>query len=181
MFVCNFKLNKNFLSKLFLFIIFAIVIIILGITIYRLCNFSTLDTVKDEIKHENVQVLTANNYTNVLKTVHDNLDEYIGKRISFTGYVYRVYDLKQTEFVLARNMVISSDYQTLVVGFLCNYENALNYSDDTWVNITGKITKGNYHGEIPIIQIENIEIAEKPNDEYVYPPDDSFVPTNAII
>lgn len=181
MFVCNFKLNKNFLSKIFLFIIFAIAFIILGITIYRLCNFETLDTIKDEIKHENVQVLTASNYTNVLKTVHDNLDKYVGERISFTGYVYRVYDLKQTEFVLARNMIISSDYQTLVVGFLCNYENALNYSDNTWVTITGKITKGDYHGEIPVIQIEKIENTEKPNDEYVYPPDDSFVPTSNIL
>lgn len=181
MFVCNFKLNKNFILKLFLFIIFLTAFIILGITLYRLCNFQSLDTVKDEIKYENAQLLTANNYTNVLKTVHDNLDNYIGQKITFTGYVYRVYDLKQTQFVLARNMVVSSDYQTLVVGFLCNYENALNYSDDTWITITGKITKGDYHGEIPVIEIEKIEKAEKPNDEYVYPPDDSFVPTSSIL
>lgn len=181
MFVCNFKLNKNFMFKLFLSTIFIIAFIILGITLYRLCNFQTLDTVKDEIKYENVQLLNSSNYTNVLKTVHDNLDDYIGQRISFTGYVYRVYDLKQTEFVLARNMIISSDHQTLVVGFLCNYENALNYSDDTWITITGKITKGDYHGEIPVIEIEKIEKSEKPNDEYVYPPDNSFVPTNSIL
>lgn len=181
MFVCNFKLSKNSLSKIFLTIIFAVAFVILGITIYRLCNFKTLDTVKDEIKYDNVQVLTANNYTNVLKAVHDNLDNYIGQQISFTGYVYRVYDLKQTEFVLARNMVISSDFQTLVVGFLCNYENALNYSDNTWVTITGKITKGDYHGEIPVIEIQKIEKCNKPNDEYVYPPDDSYVPTSAIL
>ena len=181
MFVCNFKLNKNFMFKLFLVVIFIIAFVILGITLYRLCNFQTLDTVQDKIKYENSQLLTANNYTNVLKTVHDNLDDYIGQRISFTGYVYRVYDLKQTEFVLARNMIISSDRQTLVVGFLCNYENALNYSDDTWVTVTGKITKGDYHGEIPVIEIEKIEKAQKPNDEYVYPPDDSFVPTSTIL
>ena len=181
MFVCNFKLNKSSISKIFLFIMFAIVITILGFTIYRLCNFEILDTVKDEINYNNIQVLTASNYTNVLKEVHDNLDKYVGQKIAFTGYIYRVYDLKQSEFVLARNMVISSDYQTLVVGFLCNYENALNYSDNTWVTITGKITKGDYHGEIPVIQIEKIEKCDKPNDEYVYPPDDSFVPTSAIL
>jgi len=156
MFVCNFKVNKSTLFKIFIWVTFIIVALILIFTVYRLFSFNSFDTVDDNIKHEDVNVLTANNYTNVLKTVHDNLDEYIGQKISFTGYVYRVYDLKQTEFVLARDMVISSDYQTLVVGFLCNYENALNFSNGSWVNITGTIKKGNYHGEIPILEIEQI-------------------------
>ena len=136
MFVCNFKVNKNFWYKFFVFIIFVIAIIILGFTIYRLCNFTGSDTINDNFNNQNVQIITATNYTNVLKTVHENINDYIGQRICFTGYVYRVYDLKQNEFVLARNMVISSDFQTLVVGFLCSCDNALNYSDGTWVSIT---------------------------------------------
>ena len=32
-------------------------------------------------------------------------------------------DFKETEFVLARDMIISSDMQTLIVGFLCDYKN----------------------------------------------------------
>lgn len=179
MFVCNLKISKSILSKIFLGIIFLIVAIVLIFTMYRLFHFKTFDTTHDTINQQNV--ITANNYTNVLKTVHDNLSEYVGQKISFTGYVYRVYDLKQTEFVLARDMVISSDFQTLVVGFLCHYENALNFSDGTWVNITATIKKGEYHGEIPILEIEDITKTDKPNDEYVYPPDDGFVPTNAII
>jgi len=181
MFVCNLKINKNTIFKAFVCIIFIIVTLILIFTVYRLFNSNDFNIVNDDIKYEDINVLTANNYTNVLKTVHDNLDEYIGQKISFTGYVYRVYDLKQTEFVLARDMVISSDFQTLVVGFLCNYENALNFSNGTWINITGTIQKGNYHGEIPILEIEQITQTDKPNDEYVYPPDDSFVPTSTIL
>lgn len=179
MFVCNLKISKTMLTKVFLGIIFVIVAIILIFTMYRLFNFKNFDTVHDNFNQQNV--ITSNNYTNVLKTVHDNLGEYIGQKISFTGYVYRVYDLKQTEFVLARDMVISSDFQTLVVGFLCHYENALNFSDGTWITITGTIKKGEYHGEIPILEIESITKTDKPNDEYVYPPDDGFVPTNAIL
>ena len=181
MFVCNLKINKNTIFKAFVCIIFIIVTLILIFTVYRLFNSNDFNIVNDDIKYEDINVLTANNYTNVLKTVHDNLDEYIGQKISFTGYEYRVYDLKQTEFVLARDMVISSDFQTLVVGFLCNYENALNFSNGTWINITGTIQKGNYHGEIPILEIEQITQTDKPNDEYVYPPDDSFVPTSTIL
>ena len=59
-----------------------------------------------------------------------------GQKISFSGYVYRVYDLKENEFILARDMVVTSDFQTVVVGFLCSYKNASSYKNGTWVNIT---------------------------------------------
>lgn len=124
--------------------------------------------------------IQANNYTNILKTVHDNLDEYLGQKISFTGYVYRVYDFTDTQFVLARNMVVSSDNQTVVVGFLCDYKNASEFTDNTWVNITGKITKGDYHGDIPVLEITDIKKCDKPQDELVYPPDNTFIPTSAL-
>lgn len=74
-------------------------------------------------------------------------------------------------------MVISSNLKTLVVGFLCEFENAKSFKDNTWVEITGTITKGSYHEPIPVIQVTEMENIKKPEEYYVYPPDDSFVPT----
>ena len=90
-------------------------------------------------------------------------------------------DFKENQFVLARNMVISSDFQTVVVGFLCEADNAKDFADDTWVEITGEITKGTYHGDMPIIKITDIKNTEKPNEELVYPPDESYIPTSGIL
>ena len=109
--------------------------------------------------------LPTSNYTNVLKAVHDNLDKYIGQEINFSGYVYRVYDLQENQFVLARDMIIGSNFQTLVVGFLCECDNASQLSDNTWVHINGTITKGNYHGDIPILKITKIQKIQKPTDK----------------
>ena len=92
-----------------------------------------------------------------------------------------VLDLQENQFVLARNMIVSSNSQTVVVGFLCECDNAKVFENDTWVNVTGEIVKGNYHGDMPIIKITNIEHTEKPSEEYVYPPDDSYIPTSGII
>lgn len=180
MFICNFKVNSNFWLKALLTMLLLIVLSIVIFSIYKLFSNSSF-TVNDDIDHSQVYCLTSENYTNVLKAVHDNLDDYIGQQISFSGYVYRAYDFDNTQFVLARNMVISSDFQTLIVGFLCHLDSASSYPDGTWVNITGTITKGNYHGEIPIIEIKNIQKIEKPQDEYVYPPDDDFVATSTIL
>lgn len=134
--------------------------------------------IKKILKHI---IFLLGNYTNILKSVHDNPDEYIGQKIKFSGYVYRVIDFTEKEFVLARNMVVSSDFQTVVVGFLCSYDKAQDFEDGTWIEITGTIKKGIYHGEMPVIDIEKIQKIEKPSDEYVYPPDDDYIPTSSFM
>ena len=127
-----------------------------------------------------VQELTVSNYTNVLKTVHDNIDDYVGMRVSFSGYIHRMVDFKDNQFVLARDMVISSDLQTVIVGFLCECDDIKQYADKTCIQIEGEIIKGDYHGDMPILKITKIQKIDKPSDEYVYPPDAAFVPTSAI-
>jgi len=180
MFIFNLKINSNKLGKIFLGILFTIIIIITIFVCYKILGNNSFK-INDNIKVHNVQELTTNNYTNVLQTVHDNLNDYIGLKIKFSGYVYRMIDFKENQFVLARDMVISSDNQTVVVGFLCEHKTAASFNDFCWVAIEGEITKGDYHGEIPIIKITSINQIDKPSDVLVYPPDDSFVPTSTIL
>jgi len=78
-------------------------------------------------------------------------------------------------------MVITPNKQTLIVGFLAQYEDSNKFNEKTWVDVTGTIQKGNYHGEIPVIMIETIKEINKPSDEFVYPPDSDFIPTSALI
>jgi len=180
MFIYNFKLDGNKLGKIFLVVLFILIVIITLIVGYRILGNNFFKT-NDTIKEQDIYEITPANYTNVLKSVHDNLDKYIGQKIKFTGYIYRIIDFKENQFVLARDMVISSDFQTVVVGFLCEYEKATEFEDSCWVVIEGEITKGEYRGEIPIIKIEKIEKTNQPSEEFVYPPDDSFVPTSTIL
>jgi len=177
MFVCNLKFTPKLIFKIVFVIIFIIVIALASISSYKIFHY---EKVNDSLNSPKIANISSNNYTNILKSVHDDLDSYIGQKIHFTGYVYRVYDFNQTQFVLARNMIVSSDNQTVVVGFLCNYKNASEFQDNTWVDITGKITKGDYHGDIPIIEITEMKKIDKPLDEHVYPPDDTYIPTSAL-
>lgn len=179
MFVYNVKFNGKALVKLLFVIVAIAVTIYFVVSAWKIYNNSF--KVKDEIAEPDVMQLTAENYTNILKSVHDDIDSYVGKKICFTGYVYRVLDFKETEFVLARDMIISSDMQTLVVGFLCDCKNAKDFENESWVEITGEIVQGSYHGDMPIIKVKDIKQIEKPKDDiYVYPPDDTYVPTSAI-
>ena len=179
MFVYNVKFNGKKFVKILFVIIAVLITIYFAISAYKI--YSNSFKVKDKIEEPDVINITAKNYTNILKAVHDDTESYIGKKICFTGYVYRVLDFKDTEFVLARDMLISSDMQTLIVGFLCDSKNAKDFVDESWVEITGEITLGTYHGDMPIIQVKEIKQIEKPqSDIYVYPPDDTYVPTSAM-
>ena len=178
MYIYNLKLNGTKLFKIFFTLLVIIAFVLLCICLYKVFHHSKNDSY--ELSIPETSIITSENYTNILKEVHDNLENYIGQKVNITGYVYRLYDFEDTEFVIARNMLISSDNHSLVVGFLCNCKGKVDFKDGDWVNITGTISKGNYHGDIPIIEITQIKACDKPNDEFVYPPDDTYIPTAII-
>lgn len=181
MFVFNLKINGNKTAKILMGVLCIIILIITFIICYRIIFNNYFKTNDDYLSKDTVYTITAQNYTNILQNVHNDIDTYVGQKIKFTGYVYRLYDFNEEQFVLARDMIISSNYQSVIVGFLCECDSAKNYSDNTWVNITGKITKGSYHGDMPIVKVTEIKTTDKPNDEYVYPPDETYIPTNGIV
>lgn len=182
MFVYNVKINGSKVFKIFFIILLLLIICVLGMVMFKIFNGAKNSTGDSSCLPPNgVSTISAKNYTNVLKTVHENIDTYVGKKIHFTGYIYRVLDLTEKQFVLARDMVISSDYQSVIVGFLCEYEKAKEFENNTWVEVTGQITKGDYHGDMPIIKVMDIKKVDKPNEELVYPPDESYIPTSSTL
>ena len=169
MFVYNLNVNKNNLFRIIIISILIFSIVFLGISVYNLYN-KTRFVVSDNIVTSNITQITSDNYTQTLVDVYSNLDSHVGKSFNFTGYVYRLRDFKDSEFVLARDMLINSDSQSVVVGFLCDSDDSKNLKDNQWVNVTGTIIKGYYHDEIPVIDITEIKEAKEPDSPYVYPP-----------
>ena len=180
MFIYNLKIDGTKSFRIIIISIILIATLVLSLSIYNF-YFKSKFVLNDNLPSNSVANIESNEYTNILKQVYDNIDTYIGQSINFTGYVYKIDDFKDTEFVLARDMLINSDSQSVVVGFLCTHENTKNFKQGTWVNVTGTIIKGYYHNEIPVIDINNIEVTEKPEEEYVYPPDNTYIPTSVIL
>lgn len=171
MFIYNIKINNNKIFKIFFITVIILLICIVSIVIFRVFNGASKNH-----KNSEVYQISATNYTNILKAVHDDIDSYVGVKFHFSGYVYRLLDFNENQFVLARNMVISSNFQTVVVGFLCEDENIKNFADNSWVELTGEITKGDYHGDMPIVKVTELKSCDRPNDELVYPPDENYIP-----
>ena len=181
MFVFNLKINKNLLFKTIIAICSIICLGLMAAAIYKIYHLAQESHQDNCLPHKGVAVIDNKNYTNILKMVHDNLDNFIGQEISYTGYVYRVSDIKEDEFILARDMVVSSSpKQTVIVGFLATCKDSNLYENGAWVTVTGTIEKGYYLEEVPILKISEIKRASKPEDAEVPVPDDYYVPTSVI-
>ena len=176
MFVCNIKMNSNTIKIIVVVLVILILIGVFAFVGYRFYSETSKVMVKDEMPSmQNSRIeINSNNYTDILKDSHENIDKYVGKNIKFVGYVYRLYDFNKNQFVLAREMIISSDNQAVVVGFLCDGSDssvdAAGFEDGTWVEVEGVIVKGNYHGEIPVVEVSGMRETDVPCDEFVYPP-----------
>ena len=130
--------------------------------------------------NNSIAVIKPENYTNVLKQVHEDLHTYIGQRISFDGYIYKIQSFNDNQFVLARDMDIGNN-QKLIVGFLCESNKINNFNEYDWVTIAGEITEGNYNNsKIPIIKITEINLSNPPDNKLVPMPSSDFIPTSNI-
>lgn len=178
MFVYNVKLDAKKIVKITFVCLLIGIIIMFLLSLYKI--FSDTFKVRDTLAVPEVSAIEPKNYTNVLKSVYENLDTYIGQRVSFSGYVYRNSDFSKDQFVLARDMVMPNTQNKLIVGFLCSYKKAENFTDGSWVEIVGEITKGNYHGELPLLKVIEIRKVDVPDDELVPPPDSTYIPTSIL-
>lgn len=142
---------------------------ILIVTIACLFTILAIFSLAKQVLSSNYIEITNENYTNVLVDAYDHLTQYIGKNISVTGYVFRLADFGNNEFVIARDMLVDENHSQ-VVGFLCNYNQISQYETNSWVRITGTIEKGHYFGEIPIIRVKSIKKVTTPNEIFVMPP-----------
>ena len=176
MFICNFKINKKKIWKfliILLIILTSLLLIFAVLNIFGSKNYTNASGNKNKISsNSNVIEIKTDEYTNFLKDCHENIDGYIGKSFKITGYVYKLPDFSKSQFVLARTMIIDDRNTAVVVGILCENNSNKEYESGSWLEATGTIKKGNYNGEIPILEINNIKTIKAPEDEFVYMPVD---------
>jgi putative membrane protein len=114
------------------------------------------------------------NYMQVLNEIHNNLDSYEGKSITITGFVYREASFDSKNFVAARMLVNCCAADAEVVGYLCKYNNKLQFPKGQWVKVTGVIDRTEIEHEdkgkktVPVIDVLKVTRISEPDNKYVY-------------
>jgi len=140
-------------------------------------NSSSKDTTSSDATNEGVRlqdgvlIMTDSNFYECMNEIYNDMDKYEGVKIEVIGFVFNDNEeFSDNEFVPARLMMVCCAADMVPVGFLCRYDKASELTADTWVKVIGTIGKTQYEGEtVPYIKAENVEKAEKPVNEYVYP------------
>ena len=94
-------------------------------------------------------------------------EKYEGYTIHIHGTVYRDQFTKENEFAVTRLLMSCCVADLANCGPICRYDNALELTQDTWVNVTGTYHYDNYEGIV--LNVTAIENAEPAEEEYVYP------------
>ncbi len=98
----------------------------------------------------------------------DNQDRYEGKRVSFTGMVYKNSLFQRNDFVPGRRVMTCCADDIAFLGFLCKSREAKRLSNRQWVKVTGIMKyeyRREYKGPGPVLMAESVVLTEKPEPE----------------
>ncbi|GGE59995.1 TIGR03943 family putative permease subunit [Priestia taiwanensis] len=104
-----------------------------------------------------------------LGAISNDIDLFVGKEISFTGFIYRDSNTKDNEIYVARFGMACCVADSIVVGMLGKGDMVANLKNDEWVRVTGKIEKTVQNGlTFPIIDVQEVQEVNMPANPYVY-------------
>ncbi|QHT61092.1 TIGR03943 family protein [Paenibacillus lycopersici] len=97
------------------------------------------------------------------------MDNFLGKKIDISGFVYREPDMKSDQFSISRLVMNCCSADASPYGILVKSPQT-NYKKDTWIHLVGVIGKTNYGGNTILeITAKQATVIEAPKDPYVYP------------
>lgn len=103
------------------------------------------------------------------------MNNFIGKKVEISGFVYREDGMEENQFVVSRFAVQCCSADSAPFGFMVESSLGKNLKKDTWVNVTGTLGTTPYGGnEILKIDATRIQRIEAPASPYVFPDMDYF-------
>lgn len=120
------------------------------------------------LKQDTIEI-TTENYMEVMEAIYDYPDEFVGKTVELTGFVYNDPDNANQQFLFRFGIIHciadSGVYGLLTIG------NQQDFTDNTWVKAKGTL-KISYHSSLkqslPTLELEEFTAIEQPKNPYVY-------------
>ncbi|WP_078428590.1 TIGR03943 family putative permease subunit [Alkalihalobacterium alkalinitrilicum] len=124
----------------------------------------------EEIEEQERIIVTDENYLDIMTVLDIHMDQFIGKEIVITGFVYREPEFEDNQMVVARFAMTCCVADAAVYGTLIETNLAQEYENDTWVHVSGTLDRTEYNGyPIPLIHLREITVIDEPDQPYVFP------------
>ena len=113
--------------------------------------------------------VTTENYMEVMEVIYDYPDQFAGKTIELTGFVYNDPNNKDSQF-LFRFGIIHCIADSGVYGLLTTSA-PQHFDNNTWIHAKGTLSI-EYHKQLkqslPVLHITDCQTITKPSNPYVY-------------
>ncbi|RKP53998.1 TIGR03943 family protein [Cohnella endophytica] len=105
-----------------------------------------------------------------LQAMNTFADNFKGKTIKITGFVYREDGMPESQFIIGRMAMTHCIADISPYGIIVDSPDASQFENDSWITVTGTIDSTTFH-ELKVIKIDvdQIEPAHVSNVPYVYP------------
>ncbi|MDR3564539.1 MAG: TIGR03943 family protein [Negativicutes bacterium] len=115
--------------------------------------------------------VTDRDYAEIIGELQFFSQDYIGKEIQMTGFVFKPPEAANNQFTLVRYVVMCCTADALPYGMLCELKDAAKYKEGTWLTIKGVVQKTKYEDKtVPTLRITSLQQVPEPKEPYVFPP-----------
>lgn len=122
------------------------------------------------VKDDNVAV-TEENYLEVMELIYDYPSEFIGKTITYKGFIFNSSKNKEVNLFVFRFGIIHCVADSGVFGLLTHMPEGRTFKNNDWVELKGTIHSGYYapfKREIPMVDVTKVKQVAEPKNQYVY-------------
>ena len=124
----------------------------------------------EDLLGRNTLTISNENFLDSMLIISAYLDQFQGRRVDFSGFVYHDGTMAENELAVARIAVTCCLADATVYGLLVRLEDGPLPANDAWVRVHGRIASSRFIEEdIPLILAERLETIPPPDQPYVYP------------
>ena len=126
---------------------------------------------KEKYDDKQLIKITDENYLEVMELIYNYPSEFIGKKISYEGFVYKTPDGEKEDNFLFRFGIIHCVADSGVFGLLTHMPEGTNVKNDEWYKVEGTIQSNYYEPfkrDIPVVEVNTLTKIEAPKNQYVY-------------
>ena len=130
-----------------------------------------MNELKEKYGDKQTIEITDENYLEVMELIYNYPSEFIGKKISYEGFVYQTPNDSNADVFLFRFGIIHCVADSGVFGLLTHMPEGVTVKNDEWYKIEGTIQSDYYQPfkrEIPSVVVTNAEKGAAPKNQYVY-------------
>ena len=130
-----------------------------------------MNELKEKYGDKQTIEITDENYLEVMELIYNYPSEFIGKKISYEGFVYQTPNDSNADVFLFRFGIIHCVADSGVFGLLTHMAEGVTVKNDEWYKIEGTIQSDYYQPfkrEIPSVVVTNAEKVAAPKNQYVY-------------